>query len=84
MLWVLIRIALTKIFYEDLTKIIIKYHQIRISFLLLLMFDGNNQGVDLFQKMLKYEPSQRISAKSALVHPYFSGMTKQRPMPHIK
>lgn len=42
------------------------------------------EGTDLITKMLKYEPSQRISAKSALVHPYFSGITKQRPMPHIK
>jgi hypothetical protein len=33
----------------------------------------------LFQKMLKYEPSQRISAKAALTHPYFSNVCKQRP-----
>merc|ERR1712070_1324317 len=29
------------------------------------------QGLDLLSQMLKYEPSQRISAKAALVHPYF-------------
>jgi len=30
------------------------------------------QIVDLLQKMLAYEPSKRISAKQALLHPYFS------------
>jgi cyclin-dependent kinase len=29
------------------------------------------QGIELLQKMLLYEPSQRISAKDALVHEYF-------------
>ena len=29
--------------------------------------------------MLKYEPSQRISAKMSLSHPYFTGVCKQRP-----
>lgn len=28
------------------------------------------QGIDLLRRMLKYEPSQRISAKEALNHPY--------------
>ncbi|KAJ8306821.1 hypothetical protein KUTeg_014905 [Tegillarca granosa] len=37
------------------------------------------EGLDLLTKMLKYEPSQRVSAKSALTHPYFSGVCKQRP-----
>lgn len=31
-------------------------------------------GIDLLEKMLKYEPSQRISAKDALTHPYFDGL----------
>ena len=38
----------------------------------------------LFQKMLKYEPSQRISAKAALTHPYFSNVCKQRPPQILK
>lgn len=29
------------------------------------------QGLDLLQKMLVYEPGKRISAKQALLHPYF-------------
>jgi len=32
------------------------------------------QAIDLLEKMLKYEPSQRISAKDALTHPYFDGL----------
>ncbi|XP_052718148.1 cyclin-dependent kinase 2-like [Crassostrea angulata] len=36
-------------------------------------------GLDLMAKMLKYEPSQRISAKKSLTHPYFNGVCKQRP-----
>lgn len=28
-------------------------------------------GLDLLQKMLVYEPGKRISAKQALLHPYF-------------
>jgi len=32
------------------------------------------QGIDLLSQMLKYEPSQRISAKAALVHPYFNDL----------
>jgi cyclin-dependent kinase len=29
------------------------------------------QGIDLLEKLLKYEPSQRLSAKDAMSHPYF-------------
>lgn len=28
-------------------------------------------GIDLLEQMLVYDPSKRISAKRALVHPYF-------------
>ncbi|OIW16986.1 hypothetical protein TanjilG_32853 [Lupinus angustifolius] len=33
-------------------------------------------GVDLLTKMLKYNPSERISAKAALDHPYFDTLDK--------
>ncbi|KAE9616335.1 putative protein-serine/threonine kinase CMGC-CDK-Pl family [Lupinus albus] len=33
-------------------------------------------GVDLLTKMLKYNPSERISAKVALDHPYFDSLDK--------
>lgn len=42
------------------------------------------EGIDLITKMMKYEPSQRISAKSALSHTYFNGITRNRPAPLIK
>jgi len=32
------------------------------------------QGIDLLERMLKYEPSQRITANDALTHPYFDGL----------
>lgn len=34
----------------------------------------NNAGLELLGQMLEYEPSRRISAKSALQHPYFADM----------
>ncbi|CAG5125082.1 unnamed protein product [Candidula unifasciata] len=37
------------------------------------------EGIDLLQKMLTYEPSKRISAKTALLHPYFLGVCLQTP-----
>jgi len=33
-------------------------------------------GIDLLEKMLQYEPSMRVSAKSALEHPYFNNLAK--------
>jgi len=33
-------------------------------------------GRDLLEKMFQYEPSKRISAKTALEHPYFSNLQK--------
>ncbi len=33
------------------------------------------QGVDLLKRLLAYEPSRRISAKAALEHPYFAGIS---------
>jgi serine/threonine protein kinase len=32
----------------------------------------DDQGLDLLYKMLEYEPCRRITAKSALQHPYFA------------
>ncbi|KAK7864816.1 hypothetical protein R5R35_001621 [Gryllus longicercus] len=36
----------------------------------------DEKGLDLLQKMLEYNPSERISAKSAVNHPYFSTLDK--------
>uniref|UniRef100_A0A7N0UUJ9 Protein kinase domain-containing protein n=1 Tax=Kalanchoe fedtschenkoi TaxID=63787 RepID=A0A7N0UUJ9_KALFE len=36
----------------------------------------DEQGLDLLAKMLRYEPSQRISAKQAMEHPYFDDLDK--------
>lgn len=35
-------------------------------------------GLDLLRQLLVYEPGQRISAKRALQHPYFSEITKRQ------
>eukprot|EP00941_MAST-03F_sp_MAST-3F-sp1_P002254 g2254.t1 len=34
----------------------------------------NDDGIDLLTKMLVYDPTKRISAKQALVHPYFNDL----------
>ncbi|KAK1393476.1 cell division control protein 2-like [Heracleum sosnowskyi] len=36
----------------------------------------DESGLDLLNKMLRYEPSKRISAKEAMEHPYFDGIKK--------
>ncbi|KAL5988469.1 Cyclin-dependent kinase B2-1 [Asimina triloba] len=38
----------------------------------------DSDGLDLLSKMLKYDPSKRISAKKAMEHPYFSDLDKSR------
>ena len=35
-------------------------------------------GLDLLSEMLRYEPSQRINARAAVQHPYFSDVIAQR------
>lgn len=37
----------------------------------------DDKGLDLLSKMLKYEPSMRISAKKAMEHPYFDDLNKE-------
>lgn len=36
----------------------------------------DSDAVDLLEKMLVYDPSQRISAKAAMNHPYFDDLDK--------
>ena len=36
----------------------------------------DERGLDLLEKMLIYDPAKRISAKEALVHPYFDDLDK--------
>lgn len=37
-------------------------------------FNNDNDAVELFQSMTKYDPDQRISAKDALTHKYFDNV----------
>ena len=41
------------------------------------------EGLDLLQRFLKYEPSQRITAMEALNHPFFHGMPPSVPPPLV-
>ncbi|CAM8979343.1 unnamed protein product [Rhodiola kirilowii] len=36
----------------------------------------DDQGLDLLSKMLRYEPTERLSAKKAMEHPYFDDLDK--------
>ncbi|KAK8705786.1 hypothetical protein V6N13_049378 [Hibiscus sabdariffa] len=36
----------------------------------------DSDGLDLLSKMLRYDPSERISAKKAMEHPYFADLNK--------
>ena len=42
----------------------------------------DEQAIDLLAKMVVLEPSKRISAKEALLHPYFSDMDKENARPN--
>eukprot|EP00899_Mesostigma_viride_P021624 jgi/Mesvir1/29463/Mv23038-RA.1 len=52
------------------------FPQWRAQSLAKLMPSLEPAGIDLMEKMLKYVPSQRISAKEALKHPYFADLDK--------
>lgn len=36
----------------------------------------NEEGLDILQKTLIYDPNKRISAKAAILHPYFDGLDR--------
>jgi len=36
----------------------------------------NSDGLDLLEKLLKYQPSERMSAKNALEHPFFKDISE--------
>lgn len=44
----------------------------------------SNEGLDLVQKMLIYDPVHRISAKDVLEHPYFDGFADKLITLHCK
>jgi len=37
----------------------------------------DNKALDLLEQMLVYDPSKRLSAKRALLHPYFDSLEKE-------
>ncbi|GAB1610153.1 cyclin-dependent kinase 2-like [Argonauta hians] len=39
-----------------------------------------NDGIDLLNNMLRYEPKNRITARMALLHPYFNDVRKHKPV----
>eukprot|EP01113_Clastostelium_recurvatum_P018313 TRINITY_DN215_c0_g1_i1.p1 TRINITY_DN215_c0_g1~~TRINITY_DN215_c0_g1_i1.p1 ORF type:complete len:297 (+),score=80.47 TRINITY_DN215_c0_g1_i1:101-991(+) len=41
----------------------------------------DDKGMNLLQRMLQYDPNQRISAQAAMKHPYFDGIEAQMGMP---
>lgn len=43
----------------------------------------DKSGIDLLQRMLRYDPTERISAKSALTHPYFKDLHKRPIFPSM-
>jgi len=38
----------------------------------------DTNGIDLLSKMLNYDPSARITAEDALLHPYFDDLDKSK------
>lgn len=49
------------------TEIPLRYSNLRAKFRY-----TTDYGVDLMQKLLSYDPKQRISAEEALKHPWFT------------
>lgn len=43
----------------------------------LLMDDTPSQAIDLIDSLLSLEPESRITAKQALLHPFFAEITQQ-------
>uniref|UniRef100_A0AAY4BP70 Cyclin-dependent kinase 1 n=1 Tax=Denticeps clupeoides TaxID=299321 RepID=A0AAY4BP70_9TELE len=44
----------------------------------------DQNGIDLLAKMLIYDPPKRISARQAMVHPYFDDLDKICHSPHME
>jgi mitogen-activated protein kinase 7 len=40
-------------------------------------------GLDLLQKLLAYDPAQRITAVQAMQHPYFSAIYREKDLPQV-
>lgn len=43
----------------------------------------NTDGVDLFSRMIRYDPAKRITAADALNHPFFFDITQNQPQQNI-
>ncbi|XP_017762019.1 PREDICTED: serine/threonine-protein kinase Doa isoform X2 [Eufriesea mexicana] len=46
--------------------------------------EEHRQLFDLIQKMLEYEPSQRITLKDALTHPFFDALPAHQRLPDLR
>ncbi|KAK9303698.1 hypothetical protein QLX08_004696 [Tetragonisca angustula] len=46
--------------------------------------EEHRQLFDLIQKMLEYEPSQRITLKDALAHPFFDALPAHQRLPDLR
>ena len=47
-----------------------------------LLADTPDEAIDLINKLIEFEPEKRITAKEALDHPFFAGMSQpvERPV----
>lgn len=46
--------------------------------------EEHRQLFDLIQRMLEYEPAQRITLKDALVHPFFDALPASQRLPDLR